>query len=91
MTYLTVTEAKAHFLDIVRKADDSMESCIVTKGGKPKAIIMSIDEYESWMETLEISSDKKAMSEIKKAQEELRQGKHYTFEEVFKTLKKRKS
>lgn len=90
MTYLTVTEAKTHLLDIIRKADSSMKHFIITKNGKPKAIIMSVDEYEGWLETLEIMSDKKAMKDIRQAEKELAEGKSYTFEEVFKKSKKRK-
>jgi len=90
MTYLTVTEAKAHLLDIIRKADSSMQHFIITKSGKPKAIIMSLDEYEGWLETLEIMSDKKALKDIRKAEKELAQGKSYTFDQVFKKMKRRK-
>jgi len=87
---MTVTKAKAHLLDIIRKADNSMQHFIITKNGKPKAIIMSVDEYEGWLETLEIMSDKKTLGDIRKAEKELAEGKYYTFEQVFKKIKKRK-
>lgn len=90
MTYLTVTEAKSHLLDIIRRADSSMKHFIITKNGKPKAIIMSVDEYEGWLETLEIMSDKRALKDIRAAEKELTKGKFYSFEEVFKKSKKRK-
>ena len=48
---------------------------------------MSVNEYESWLETLEIMSDKKALKNIRKAEKELAQGKYYTFEQVFKKTK----
>jgi PHD/YefM family antitoxin component YafN of YafNO toxin-antitoxin module len=51
---------------------------------------MCIDDYEGWLETLEIMSDKKAMQDIKKARKELKQGKLYTFEEVFKRAQRKK-
>ncbi len=90
MTTLTVTEAKAHLLEIIRQADTTMESFVISKNGKPKAVIMSIDEYEGWLETLEIMSDKKALKEIQEARKELAGGKSYTFEEVFKEPSRKK-
>ena len=89
MVSMTVTEAKAHLLEIIRKADESMQHIIISKNGKPKAIIMSIDEYEGWLETLEIISDKAAIKDIEEARKELKEGKVYTFEEVFKKTSKR--
>ena len=90
MTYLTVTEAKAHLLDIIRRADKTMQHFIISRNGKPRAIIMSIDEYESWMETLEVLSDGKTMRDIEIAQKELAEGKYCTIEEVFKKKAKKK-
>ena len=84
MTTITATEAKAHFLDIIRKADRTMQHFVISKNGKPKAVIMSVDEYDGWLETIEIMSDKKAMKEIQDARQELKQGKGHSFEEVFK-------
>ncbi|HJN02623.1 MAG: type II toxin-antitoxin system Phd/YefM family antitoxin [Nitrospinota bacterium] len=52
MINLTVTETKAHLLEKIRQADTAMESFVIPKNGKPTAIIMSIDEYEGWLERL---------------------------------------
>ncbi|MFC1480435.1 type II toxin-antitoxin system Phd/YefM family antitoxin [Candidatus Omnitrophota bacterium] len=90
MTSLTVTEAKAHLLEIIRKADRTMQHFVISKNGKPKAIIMSVDEYEGWLETLEIMSDREALKDIQEAKKELAEGKGYTFEEVFKRPKRKK-
>lgn len=90
MTYLTVTEAKTHLLDIIRKADKTLQHFVISKNGKPKAVIMSVDEYEGWLETLEIMSDKKAVKEIELARKDLKKGKFYTFDQVFVKSKGKK-
>lgn len=82
MTTLTVTEAKAHFLELIRDSDKRLERFIITKQGKPAAVVMNADEFEGWLETLEIMSDKKALREIRKARKELEQGKTKSFEKV---------
>ena len=93
MTTLTVTEAKTHLLEIIRKSAKTMERFIVSKNGRPKVVIMSVDEYEGWLETLDILSDKNALKDIREAQKELAEGKGLAFDEVFdqpkKTAKKR--
>lgn len=82
MTTLTVTEAKAHFLELIRDSDKRLERFIITKQGKPAAVVMNADEFEGWLETLEIMSDKKALGEIRKAKKELSLGKTKTFKAV---------
>lgn len=82
MTTLTVTEAKAHFLELIRDADKRLERFLITKQGKPSAVLMNADEFEGWLETLEIMSDKKALKEIRQARKELEQGKAKSFKAV---------
>ena len=47
---------------------------------------MSVDDYEGWLETLEIMSDKEAVAEIKKARKELEQGKGIPFEKILEKI-----
>lgn len=82
MTTLTVTEAKSHFLELIRNADKRLERFLITKQGKPSAVLMNADEFEGWLETLEIMSDKKALKEIRQARKELEQGKAKSFKVV---------
>jgi len=78
MARLTIAKARANLSDIVAKVSVSTKHFTVTKNGKPKVVIMGIDEYESLVETLEIMSDKRAMKGIRQAQKELAQGKYCT-------------
>lgn len=89
MTTLTVTEAKAHFLELIRNSDKRLERFIITKQGKPAAVVMNADEFEGWLETLEIMSDKKALRELRKAKKEFEQGKTKSFKEVVGRSQKR--
>jgi prevent-host-death family protein len=89
MTTLTVTEAKAHFLELIRDSDKRLERFIITKQGKPAAVVMNADEFEGWLETLEIMSDKKGLEEIRKARQEIKAGKAKSFAEVVGRAQKR--
>ena len=47
---------------------------------KQELIQVPKEEYESMKETIEILSDKKLMKEIKQGIEDIKKGKHVTFE-----------
>jgi antitoxin YefM len=86
MKTITATEAKKKFLALIREADSTFERYLVTRNGDPKVVLMAVDDYESWIETLEILCDKKAMSEIRKARRELKAGKGIPLAAVLEEL-----
>jgi prevent-host-death family protein len=59
---------------------------IVTKRGRPEAILMSVAEYESLIETLEIESDAPLMRRLKKAALEIQAGKGKSLAQIDKEL-----
>ena len=84
MKILSLSEVKMKFSQIVEEVSSVNETVVVTKNGKPTAVIVSSDEYESWRETSKILSDQDLMEEIRKGIEELKQkSKLYTLDELF--------
>ena len=81
--YIPVTKAKIMFLDIIRKIESSDDAIAITKNGVPEAVLLSMNKFEGLMETLEILSDEKAMTSIRKSINEAREGKWFNFDEVF--------
>ena len=58
---LSLKEARNQFSDIVDRAGRLSERVVVTKNGRPEAVVMGADEFESWVETLELLSNPKAV------------------------------
>ena len=87
MKSIKASDAKKRLLELIREADESFERYCITRNGEPKAVLMSVDDYEGWLETLEILSDKEAVAEIKKARRELDQGKGIHFEKVLEKIR----
>ena len=81
--YIPVTKAKSNLLDIIRKIEGSDDAIAITKNGVPEAVLLSMNKFEGLMETIEILSDEKAMKSIRKSAKEARNGKWFTFDEVF--------
>ena len=60
--------------DYVDEIDSKMDRFIVTRRGKPVALMMSVYDYESILETIDILSDKHLMKRIRKAGEDIEKG-----------------
>jgi len=65
MKILSLSEAKMKFSSIVDMVSSTDEEIVITKNGRPAAIIISPDEYESIKETANIRSDAALMEEIR--------------------------
>lgn len=83
---LPITKVREDLPNIVNKVKKIWSRYVVTVKGIPQAVIMSHDEYESLMETLDILSDPNAMKDIREAEADLKAGRYYDWEEVKKEL-----
>lgn len=81
---ISVTDLKPRLLRMITLAQKAGQEYVVTKNGKPAAVIMGFEEWESWKETLEILSDKKMMARLQKNVDFFdRGGKGKGIEELF--------
>jgi antitoxin YefM len=81
--YIPVTKAKTALLDLIRRLKDSDEAIAITKNGVPEAVLMSMKKFEGLLETLDILSDEKAISSVRKSIQEGQKGQWVDFDEVF--------
>ncbi len=60
---------------------------ITTSEGKPKSVVLSLEDWKRVSETLKIMSSKELMQSIRRAKQQLRaKTKLLSFEEVFENL-----
>ena len=83
---LPVTEARKKLTTLVDKAAKQLDEYVITVKGKPKAVIMSSEEFESWKETNEILADSALVKAIREGETELAEGKGVPWEEAKKQL-----
>ena len=83
---LPVTEVREKLTTLVDEVNDKFEQVVITKNGRPRALLMSVDEFDSWQETIEILSDKKLMRDIAQAEKEYKEGKATPWEKVKEEL-----
>lgn len=81
---LPISEVKARLPELVAGVLDREEEVIVTRNGKPAAMLVNIDEYERLKETLDVLSDPDMMRQIRESERYFAKGgKGLSFEEVF--------
>jgi PHD/YefM family antitoxin component YafN of YafNO toxin-antitoxin module len=55
---------------------------VVTKRGKPVVVMLSVEDYEALVETLDILADPKAMAGLRKGEEDIRKGRTRSWAEI---------
>jgi antitoxin YefM len=83
MKTLSLSEAKMKLSKLVENVYSTDEEVVITKNGRPAAVLVSPDEYESLKETIAIKSESDLMDEIKKGLSALKKAKLYTLNELF--------
>ena len=81
---LPISEVKARLPELVTGIADREEEVVVTRNGKPAAVLVNYAEYERVKETIDILSDTDLMRQIRKSQAFYETGqKGHSFDEVF--------
>lgn len=85
MKILSISEAKMKLSALIDSIGVADEEVIITKNGRPAAVLVSPDEFEGWRETLVVRSDRELMEEINEGLETLKKKKAslYTLDELF--------
>ena len=85
-TTLSISEARKKIFKIAKEVQKPSNYYTLTEKGRPKAVLMSADEFESLMENLEILNNPEIMNDIKKAEEEYKRGDYVILNKFKKEL-----
>ena len=69
-----LTEARNRLSEIVDEIVSTGSAFVITKHGRPAAVLIGYDEYESLLETLNILSDPETMDALADAESDLAVG-----------------
>ena len=82
-TTLPISEARRRIFEIAAEVRKPNTYFTLTENGKPTAVIMSAEEFESWQETMEVMREFPDLKkDIAEAEQEFAQGKYVTLEEL---------
>lgn len=89
MSTTSLADAKNRLSELVSSAEKTHERTVITKNGRPVAMLLSVEDWASVEETLEILSDPDLMREIREARAEIERGDTVSAEEMDALLAKR--
>ena len=78
------TDARATLSDLLDLVENEQEHVVITRKGRPVAIVMSVDEWESWEETIDVLSDPEAMDALRASEEDVKAGRLVDLEAVLR-------
>ena len=82
----SLAHIKAHLSAMVDLVQREHERVVLTRNGRPAAVLISVEELESIEETLDILSDPNALPEIRQARQEFAEGRGIPFDQIRREL-----
>ena len=84
MKTLPLSEAKSQLSGLVEQVRALEEQVVITRNGRPAAVLVSAEEFERWKETIEVRGDAALMKDIRAGLRALksRKARLYTLEEL---------
>lgn len=82
MITLPLAEVRAQLSKLVDEAQRTHQRIEVTKNGRRAAVLLSADDYDSLIETLEILGDAETMAEIRESERAVARGEVYSLDQV---------
>lgn len=86
MKTVSATDARRQFFDLIEQAGKPGSCISITHRDLPGVVLMSYDEFEGWMETMEIMSDPKLMKDIAAGVAEKESGDTVPLADVLKKI-----
>jgi prevent-host-death family protein len=79
---VSLKELRPGLPKIIARIDGKLDRYVVTKRGKPVVVMLSVEDYEALVETLDILADPKAMAGLRKGEEDIRKGRTRSWAEI---------
>jgi len=86
MGSVTLSEAKTHLARLLAEVTEMGESFVITRSGRPAGVLLSVDEYEGLLETLEILGDPELAAAVRHGLEDADRGETVSHEELWGEL-----
>jgi antitoxin YefM len=82
----SLAEVKAHLSAYVDRVESQHERVVITRNGRPAALLISPDDLEALEDTLDLLSNPEAMAQIAEAEAEIAAGQGLTADELRASL-----
>lgn len=86
MTTVTLSDAKAQLAALLKEVQQFGESVLITRSGRPAGVLLSAEDYDGLIETLEILADEDLREAVRAGLEDVEAGRVVDHEEVWREL-----
>lgn len=80
MVNINLSEAKDKLSQLVKDTAETTEPVMISVSGRKEAVLISLEEYDSLIETIEILKDRNLLNRIKASKREAKSKKLIDFE-----------
>jgi antitoxin YefM len=80
------TEARAHLTELLDDVEARHEHVVITRKGRPAAVVISPEEWDAIEETLEVLQDEETLTALRESEEDVQAGRLFTLDEVRREL-----
>ncbi len=80
--HITLKELRPKLPQVVERVDTELDRYIISRRGEPVAVLLSIDDYESLIETLNETTDKAMLARIRRGMKEAKRGQTMPWSKV---------
>lgn len=82
MTTIPLADAKARLSAVLDEVRDTHERVVITRNGRPEAVIMAVSDLEALEETLDLLSTPGAVDQIRQAEADIAAGQAIDADEL---------
>ena len=84
MKTIPLSEVKSKLSKIIDNVYKIDEEIVITRNGRPVAVMISPDEFEGWKDTIAVKSDEEFINDIRKSLKGFsKKSKIYSLQELF--------
>ena len=80
------TEARASLSELLDDVEATHEHIVITRKGRPVAVVVSPDDWEALEETLDILQDEHTLAALRESEEDVQAGRLSSLDEVRREL-----
>jgi antitoxin YefM len=90
MTTIPLADVKARLSAVLDQVRDTHERVVITRNGRPEAVILSVADLEALEESLDILATPGALDQIRLAEDEIARGEAIDADELHRLLAERR-
>ena len=83
---VSLKELRPELPKVIQRIDGRLDRYVITKRGKPVVVMLSVEDYQSLMETLDLLADPEAMAGLRQGEQDIREGKTHSWKEIKASL-----